>query len=130
MLGRKASMPARFIVLAVAGFGLFVTAALLGSSPGQSALAGNGPIQTPTITATATPTATATATATPIATATATPTLTPSPTPTQAAPAAELPGGGTQPPADADFPWLPVAIVALGAFAAATGGMLLRRRAR
>jgi len=120
-------MPARFIVLAVAGFGLFVTAALLVSSPGQSALAG---FQTPTITATATPTATATATATPIATATPTPTQTPSPTSTQAAPYSQLPGGGTQPPADADFPWLPVAIVALGAFAAATGGMLLRRRAR
>jgi hypothetical protein len=129
MLGRKASMPARFIVLAVAGFGLFVTAALLGSSAGQSALAG---FQTPTVTSTATPTATATATATPIATATATPlgTATPTATATALAPAAQLPDTGTQPAADADFPWLLVGVVALGAFAAATGGMLLRRRAR
>ena len=112
-------MPARFIVLAVAGFGLFVTAALLGSSPGQSALAG---FLTPTVTSTATPTATPTPTRTP------TPSLTPSPTPTQAAPAAQLPGTGTQPPADADFPWLPVVIVALGALALG-GGVLLRRRA-
>ena len=68
---------------------------------------------------------------TPTPTPTSTPTQTPSPTPTQAAPAGQLPDTGTQPTADdADFPWLPVAIVALGAFAAATGGMLLRRRAR
>jgi hypothetical protein len=119
-------MPARFIVLAVAGFGLFVTAALLGFSPGQSAYAGEpAPTPTPTPTATATPTATPTPTSTP----TPTPTQTPSSTPTQAAPAAQLPDTGTQPPADADFPWLLVAIVALGAFAAATGGLLLRKRA-
>ena len=119
-------MPARFIVLAVAGFGLFVIAALQGSSLGQSAYAGEFPTPTPSPTATAT----ATATVTPTPTPTSTLTQTSSPTPTQAAPAAQLPGTGTQPPADADFPWLPVAIVALGAFAAATGGMLLRRRAR
>ena len=65
-------------------------------------------------------------TPTPTPTPTSTPTQTPSPTPTQAP--AQLPGTGTQPPADADFPWLPVAIVALGAFALA-GGVLLRRRA-
>jgi hypothetical protein len=61
---------------------------------------------------------------------TPTPTPTPSPTatPTQAAPAAELPETGAQPPAGADFPWLAVT-VALGAFAAA-GGLVLRRRAR
>ena len=113
-------MPARFIVLAVAGFGLFVTAALLGFSPGQSTYA--GVISTPT------PTPSPTATATPIPTPTPTPSPTPSPTPTQAAPAAQLPDTGTQPPADADFPWLPVVIVALGALALA-GGVLLRRRA-
>ena len=118
-------MPARFIVLAVAGFGLFVTAALQGSSPGQSAYAGGIPTPTPTPSPTAT--ATATPTATPTPTPTSTPAQTPSPTPTQA-PAAQLPGTGTQPPADADFPWLPVAIVALGALALA-GGVLLRRRA-
>ena len=61
---------------------------------------------------------------------TPTPTPTPSPTatPTQAAPAAELPETGAQPPAGSDFPWLAVA-VALGAFAVA-GGLVLRRRAR
>jgi len=61
-----------------------------------------------------------------------TPTPTPSPTatatPAQAAPAAELPETGAQPPAGADFPWLAVT-VALGAFAVA-GGLVLRRRAR
>jgi len=64
---------------------------------------------------------------------TPTPTPTPSPTatatPTQAAPAAELPQTGSQPPAGSDFPWFVVAIVTLGALAGA-GGMLLRRRAR
>ena len=65
---------------------------------------------------------------TPTPTPTSTPTQTPSPTPTQAAPAGQLPATGTQPPADAAFPWLPVAIVALGALALA-GGVLLRRRA-
>jgi hypothetical protein len=120
-------MPARFIVLAVAGFGLFVAAALQGSSLGQSAYAG-GPFPTPTPTPTPSPTATATPTATPTPTPTLTATQTPSPTPTQAAPAAQLPGTGTQPPADADFPWLLVAIVALGALALG-GGVLLRRRA-
>ena len=120
-------MPARFIVLAVAGFGLFVTAALLGSSPGQSALAG---FLTPTVTSTATPTATATATATPIATATPTPLATAAPTATATAAAGALPPTGAQPAAGSDFPWFLVGAVALGAFAAATGGMLLRRRAR
>jgi len=61
---------------------------------------------------------------------TPTPTPTPSPTatatPTQAAPAAELPQTGSQPPAGSDFPWFVVAVVALGALAGA-GGMLLRR---
>lgn len=118
-------MPARFIVLAVAGFGLFVTAALLGFSPGQSAYAGVIPTPTPTPSPTAT--ATATPTATPTPTSTPTLTQTPSPTPSQAAPAAQLPGTGTQPPADADFPWLLVAIVALGALALG-GAVLLRRR--
>jgi hypothetical protein len=66
----------------------------------------------------------------PTPTPTPTPTPAPSPTPTQAAPAAQLPDTGTQPPDGSDFPWLLAAIVALGAFAAATGGMLLRRRAR
>ena len=63
--------------------------------------------------------------------ATPTPTPTPSPTatPTQAAPAAQLPETGAQPPAGSDFPWLAVTIVALGAFAVA-GGLVLRRRAR
>jgi len=64
---------------------------------------------------------------------TPTPTPTPSPTatatPTQAAPAAELPQAGSQPPSGSDFPWFVVLIVALGALAGA-GGMLLRRRAR
>ena len=64
---------------------------------------------------------------------TPTPTPTPSPTatatPTQAAPAAELPTTGTQPPAGSDFPWFLAGIVALGGLAVA-GGMLLRRRAR
>jgi len=63
---------------------------------------------------------------------TPTPTPTPSPTatatPTQAAPAAQLPDTGTQPPAGSDFPWLLVGIVSLGALAAA-GGLVLRRRA-
>jgi hypothetical protein len=62
-------------------------------------------------------------------TPTPTPTPSPTPTPTQAAPAAQLPETGAQPPAGSDFPWLAVTIVALGAFAVA-GGLVLRRRAR
>ncbi|MDO8613673.1 MAG: hypothetical protein Q7R32_12765 [Dehalococcoidia bacterium] len=64
----------------------------------------------------------------PTPTPTPTPTPAPSPTPTQAAPAAQLPDTGTQPPDGSDFPWLLAAIVALGAFAVA-GGLLLRKRA-
>ena len=64
-------------------------------------------------------------------TPTPTPTATPSPTPTptQAAPAAELPATGTQPPAGSDVPWFLGGIVALGALALG-GGVLLRRRPR
>jgi len=65
---------------------------------------------------------------TPTPTPTPSPTPSPTPTPTQAAPAAQLPDTGTQPPAGSDFPWLLVAIVTLGAFAVA-GGLLLRKRA-
>jgi hypothetical protein len=64
-------------------------------------------------------------------TPTPTPTATPSPTPTptQAAPAAQLPATGTQPPAGSDVPWFLAGIVALGALALG-GGVLLRRRSR
>ncbi len=66
-------------------------------------------------------------------TPTPTPTPTPSPTatatPTQAAPAAQLPDTGAQPPADSGFPWFLAVIVALGALAVA-GGTLLRGRTR
>ena len=66
----------------------------------------------------------------PTPTPTPTPSPTPSPTPTQAAPAAELPATGTQPPAGSGFPWLLAGIAGLGALAAGAGGLVLRRRAR
>jgi len=66
----------------------------------------------------------------PTPTPTPTPSPTPSPTPTQAAPAAELPATGTQPPAGSGFPWLLAGIAGLGALAAGGAGVVLRRRAR
>jgi len=62
-------------------------------------------------------------------TPTPTPTPAPTATPTQAAPAAQLPETGTQPPAGSDFPWSFAAIVALSALAAGAAAVVMRRRA-
>jgi hypothetical protein len=62
-------------------------------------------------------------------TPTPTPTPSPTPIPTQAAPAAQLPETGTQPPAGSDFPWFLAAAFALGALTVAAAGVVMRRRA-
>ena len=58
------------------------------------------------------------------------PTATPTATPAEAAPAAELPDTGSQPPSGGDFPWLGAIMLALAGASLAAGGWALSTRTR